>query len=81
MCIFVFTKVRHFFLSKHIHPVSLRNILILSSPLRLGLAISLSHSAFPTEVLQAYLFFRMRATCPTHVFHLDLSSLLLTFAF
>jgi hypothetical protein len=48
------------------HPISLRSILILSTHLRLGLPSGLFHSGFPTNILYAFRFSPIRATCPVH---------------
>jgi hypothetical protein len=45
------------------HPISLRSILILSTHLRLGLPSSLLPYDFPTNILYAFLFSPIRATC------------------
>jgi hypothetical protein len=46
-----------------IHTRSLRSILILSSHLRLGLPSGLFPSGFPINILYAFLFSPIRATC------------------
>ena len=48
------------------HPTSRKSILILSSPLRLGLPYGLSPSDFPTKIQYTPLLSPIRATCPTH---------------
>jgi hypothetical protein len=49
------------------HPISLRSILILSTYLRLGLPSGLFPSGVPTNILYAFLFAHIRATCPAHL--------------
>jgi hypothetical protein len=50
------------------HPTSWRFILTLSSHLRLGLPSCLFPSGFLTKMLYTPLHFRIRATCPAHLF-------------
>jgi hypothetical protein len=61
-------------LSNHIY---LRTILILCTHLRRGLPSVLFPSVFPTNILYAILFFRIRATCPAHLIFLDLIILII----
>ena len=49
------------------HPTSWRSILILSSPLCLGLPSGLFPSGFPTITLNMPLLFPIHTTCPAHV--------------
>jgi hypothetical protein len=49
-----------------LHPISLRSILILSTHLQLGLPGDLFPSGFPTNILYAFLFTPIHATC--HIF-------------
>jgi hypothetical protein len=59
------------------HPISLRCILITSTNLCLGLPSGLFHSRFPSNILYAFLFFHIRATCPAHLILLDLITLII----
>ena len=52
-------------------PTSWRSILILSSDLRLGLPSGFFPSCFPTKTLYTPLLSPIRATCPAHLFLLD----------
>jgi hypothetical protein len=54
------------------YPISWESILLLSSHLRPGLPSGFFHSGFPTKTLYATLLIRIRATCPTPLFILDL---------
>ena len=49
------------------HPTSWRSVLILSSPLRLGVLSGLFPSGFPTETVYTPLLFLIRATCTVHL--------------
>jgi hypothetical protein len=74
----VFTRPHHWSLSwaRSIqsipdHLISLRSILILSTHLHLGRHSGLFPSGFPTNILYAFLFSHIRATCPSHHTLLD----------
>jgi hypothetical protein len=54
------------------HPISARSILILSYNLCLGLLSGVFPSGFPSEILHAFLFSPIRATCLVHLINLDL---------
>jgi hypothetical protein len=71
----VFTRALHWslFWARSIqsipsHPISLRFILILSTHLRLGLPSGLFYSGIPTNILYAFLFSPIRATCPAMIY-------------
>jgi hypothetical protein len=59
------------------HPLSLRSILILSTHLCLGLPSGLLPSGFHTNILYAFLFSPIRATCHAHLIILDLIILII----
>jgi hypothetical protein len=61
----------------HTIPFSLRSILLLSIHLRLRLHSGLFHSGFPTNILYAFLFSTIRATCHAHLILLDLIILIM----
>jgi hypothetical protein len=61
----------------HYTPSNLRSILILSIHLCLGLPTSLFPSRFPTNILHAFIFSPIHATCPVHPILLDLSILII----
>jgi hypothetical protein len=80
---YVFTKEFHWFLSltRSIqsilpHPISLRFILILYSHIRQRLPSGLFTSGFPSKLLNALLFYSIRASCPVHFILLDLINLI-----
>jgi hypothetical protein len=59
------------------HLISLISILILFTHLRLGLPSGLFPSSFPSNILYAFLFSLIRATCPSHLTLLDLIILII----
>jgi hypothetical protein len=58
-------------------PVSLRSILILSTPLSLSLHSGNFLSGFPINIPYAFLFSPIRGTCPAHLILLDLIILII----
>jgi hypothetical protein len=54
------------------HPVSLKSILISTTHLHLGLSSGLFPSGFPTNILYAFLFSPIHATCLPNVVLLEL---------
>jgi hypothetical protein len=72
--VIMFTRALHWSLSSAgskksipFHPISLRSILITSTYLRHVLPSDLFPTAFPTNILYAFPFFPVRATCPAHL--------------
>jgi hypothetical protein len=59
------------------HPTSPRSILILSTHLRLGLPSGLFLSGVLTNNVYAFVFFPIRATCPSHLALLDMVILII----
>jgi hypothetical protein len=49
----------------------------LSTHLRLGLPSGLFPSGFPTNILQAFLFYPIRASCPVYLILLNLTTLVI----
>jgi hypothetical protein len=60
------------FSSYHLNSIPLRCILVLSTHLRLGLPSGLLLSGVPTNILNAFLFALIRATCPVNLILLGL---------
>jgi hypothetical protein len=60
-----------------LHPISLGTILILSTHPCLGLPSGLHPSAFPTNILYAFLFYPICVTCPSHLILLHLIILII----
>jgi hypothetical protein len=80
----VFTRALHWSLSWAIsmksippHLTYVRCILILFTYLRLSLPSDLFPSRLPTNILYAFLFSHIRATCPSHFILLDLIILIM----